>query len=91
MPRMEPYRLPFHFDRASAPRYRLHNRGAEPVRGVTITLLGSGVMAAGPPRILRPGDQLELVIRGDDLARETTLVIRWLRPSGEEYLWRVAF
>lgn len=88
---MEPYRLPFHFDRAYAPHYRLHNRGSEPVRGLTVTLLGSGVMAAGPPRLLLPGELVELVIRGDDLARETTLVIRWLRPNGEEYLWRVAF
>ncbi|AYF98688.1 hypothetical protein [Protaetiibacter intestinalis] len=88
---MEPYRVPFTFDRSRAPHFRLRNTGSEPVRGVTATLLGRGVMPAGPPRALQPGDQLELVVRGDDLARETTLVIRWLRPNGEEYLWRVAF
>lgn len=88
---MEPYRVPFDFDRTSAPRYRLRNIGDETVRGVTATLLGSGVMPVGLPRLLRPGEQLELVIRGEELARETTLVVRWLRLDGEEYLWRVAF
>lgn len=88
---MQPYRIPFHFDRTRAPHYRLHNRGPEPVRGVTVALLGSGIMPAGPPRRLLPGEVLELVIRGDDLARETALVIRWIRPDGDEYLWRVAF
>lgn len=88
---MEPYRIPFAFDRASAPRFRLSNTGRETLRGVTVTLTGSGVMPAGLPRVLRPGEHLELVVRGDDLARDTVLVVRWLRPSGEEYLWRVAF
>jgi len=58
---------------------------------VTATLLGSGVMPAGLPRALPPGEHLELTIRGEHLARDAVLVIRWLRPSGEEYLWRVAF
>jgi hypothetical protein len=88
---MEPYRIPFAFERTRAPHYRLRNMGSEAVRGVTATLLGSGVMPAGLPRALRPGEHLELVIRGEDLARESALVIRWLRPNGEEYLWRVAF
>ncbi|QNO38412.1 hypothetical protein H4J02_05225 [Protaetiibacter sp. SSC-01] len=88
---MEPYRIPFAFDRRDAPRYVLRNRGVETVRGVTATLLGSGVMPAGHPRALAPGDELAFVIRDDDLARNATLVIRWLRPTGEEYLWRVAF
>ena len=88
---MEPYPLPFIFDRSRAPVFRLRNMSLEPVRGVTATLLGSGLMAAGLPRMLRPGEQLELLIRGEDLARESTLVIRWLRVNGDEYLWRVAF
>lgn len=88
---MEPYRVPFAFDRSRAPRYRLLNRGVETVRGVTAILVGSGVMPAPLPRSLAPGDALDLDIRGEDLARDTTLVVRWLRPNGEEYLWRVAF
>jgi hypothetical protein len=88
---MEPYRVPFAFDRASAPHYRLRNTGREPLRGVTATLVGSGVMPAALPRALAPGEHLDLMIRGEDLARDAVLVIRWLRPSGEEYLWRVAF
>jgi hypothetical protein len=88
---MEPYRVPFAFDRSRAPRYRLLNRSAETVRGVTATLVGPAVMPAPLPRSLAPGQALDLDIRGEDLARATTLVIRWLRPNGEEYLWRVAF
>jgi hypothetical protein len=88
---MEPYRIPFAFDRNNPPRYRLLNLGREPVRGVTATLAGPGVMPVPMPCALAPGEALELDIRGDDLARSTTLVIRWLRPNGEEYLWRVAF
>lgn len=83
--------MPFTFDRSHPPRFRLTNQGPEVVRGVSATLLGRGLMPAGPPRSLRPGEHLEVTIRGDDLARETTLVIRWLRPNDEEYLWRVAF
>ncbi|PZQ91944.1 MAG: hypothetical protein DI534_03085 [Leifsonia xyli] len=88
---MDPYRVPFSFDRTHAPRFRLRNDSPERVRGVTTTLCGSGVMPMGPPRALAPGEAMEVVIRGGDLARETTLVIRWLRPNGEEYLWRVSF
>lgn len=88
---MEPYSVPFTFERSDAPRFRLRNDGDETLRGVTVTLLGCGVMPAAPPRVLRPGEQVEVVIRGGDLARATSLVIRWLRPDGGEYLWRVAF
>ncbi len=88
---MEPYRVPFVFDRRHAPRYVLRNRGSETVRAVTATLLGSGVMSTGHPRALAPGGELEFVVRGEHLARDATLVIRWLRPGGEEYLWRVTF
>ncbi len=88
---MKPYSVPFTFDRSAAPRFRLRNDGPETVRGVTVTLLGPGMMPTTPPRVLHPTEQLELVIRGDDLARATVLVVRWLRPDGGEYLWRVAF
>jgi len=83
--------VPFEFDRSTPPRYRLRNVGAEPLRGVTVTLVGSGMMPAGLPRVMWPGSELELLIRGDDLARDAILVIRWMRPNGDDYLWRVAF
>jgi hypothetical protein len=88
---MEPYRVPFLFDRSRAPLYRLVNVGGERLRGVTVTLLGSGVMPALAPTTLDPTRSIELTIRGEDLPRESNLVIRWLRPSGEDYLWRVSF
>jgi hypothetical protein len=58
---------------------------------VTLSLLGSGVMPATAPSTLLPGESLEVMISGRDLARCTVLVVRWFRPSGEEYLWRVNF
>lgn len=88
---MEPYLVPFTFDRSNAPHYRLRNIGPEPVRGVTATLIGGGLMPLGPPRALQPDEQLVMTVRGDDLARTTVLIVRWLRSNGEEYLWRVAF
>lgn len=58
---------------------------------MTVHLHGSGVIAANIPRRLRSGDVLEVRIAGYDLARDTILVVRWFRPDGVEYLWRVSF
>ncbi len=87
-----PYRVPLEFDRSLAPRrYRIVNVGGEPLRGVTALLSGPGVMTALPPTALAPGAWVDLAIRGQDLARSTVLVVRWIRPDGREYLWRVSF
>lgn len=91
MRNVEPYRVPFLFDRSRAPVYRLVNIGPERLRGVTAALSGPGVMPAITPLTLDPSDSVQLLIRGEDLARASTLHIRWLRPSGEEFLWRVSF
>ncbi len=88
---VEPYRVPFLFDRSRAPIYRLVNVGSETVRGVTVTLIGAGVMPANQPIALAPTEALEVVIRGHDLARSSAIVVRWLRESGEDYVWRTAF
>jgi len=88
---MIPYRVPFTFDRTHSPRYRLRNVSDERLRGVTATLLGPGLMPATSPATLAPGEKLDLMIYAEDLALATILIIRWLRPNGEEYLWRVAF
>jgi hypothetical protein len=83
--------VPFHLERGSAPLYRLTNVGAEDLRGITLTLLGPGVMLAGVPTRLAAGASLEFTLRGDNLARSTVVVIRWFRSRGGEYLWRVSF
>ncbi len=88
---MEPYRVPFEFDRSRAPCYRLVNVGGETLRGVNAVLHGPGLMPALYPSTLRPQESLDLVIRGDDLARESSLTIAWTRADGREYLWRVVF
>ena len=87
-----PYRVPLRFDRTLAPfAYRLVNDSGEALRGVTALLDGPGVMHALSPVALAPGAFIDLRIRGADLARSTVLVIRWLRPNNDEYLWRVSF
>jgi hypothetical protein len=86
------YRVPFRLERDFAVgNYRLINVSAEVVHGVSFTLHGPGVMAISPPRVVRPGYGVEVTIASNDLARSTILVVRWFRPNGVEYLWRVAF
>jgi len=88
---MEPYRLPLLFDRSRAPLYRVINISDEPLRGVTALIDGSGMMPAMAPMLLLPRQYVDLHIRGDDLALSTTLIFRWVRRNGDEYLWRVSF
>lgn len=88
---MDPYRVPFQLDRRAAPRLRLTNISDEVVLGVSAAVTGSGVLASEAPRPLFPGEQLEFTLLGADLARDTAVVVRWLRPSGDEYLWRIVF
>ncbi|WP_216363669.1 hypothetical protein [Subtercola boreus] len=91
-PLAEPaYAVPLRVDRTAAPVYRIVNVGHERLVGLTFCLLGSGVMNTGTPRPLDVGGVLEVIIRGEDLARRSVLVVRWFRPTGEEYLWRVSF
>lgn len=56
-----------------------------------LTLNGAGLMPCVIAAALDPGGMLEVRIRGEDLARSTALVVRWLRPDGRDYLWRVSF
>jgi len=83
--------VPFRIDRSRAPRYRLVNESAEPLRWVRVEMDGPGVVAAPLTPRLDPGSSLEVRVGGRDLARSSRLVVRWLRPNGEEYLWGVAF
>ncbi len=86
------YRVPFRFERdPDGVRFRLVNIGQEVVFGVTFTLHGAGVMAVSAPALLAPEHGVEVLIAARDLAVDTILVIRWFRPNGVEYLWRVAF
>lgn len=86
------YRVPFRVERDHAEgTYLLVNTSREVVHGVSFTLHGSGVMAVSPPRMVLPGYGVEVTIASANRARNTILVVRWFRPNGVEYLWRVAF
>jgi hypothetical protein len=86
------YRVPFAVDRSKAPqRYYLINRSDERLDAVRLCLLGSGVMLPLSSRRLQPGAMLSFVVRGSDISRDTVVVVRWFRPNGDEYLWRISF
>jgi hypothetical protein len=96
LPTENAYRVPWLFERgdgsAAPPNcFVLRNLGLERLTGVTLNLYGSGIMPTSAPATLEAGDALEIVISGHDLARDTIGLVRWFRPSGQEYLWRVSF
>ena len=96
LPNESAYRVPWQFERGDgvdAPTncFTLRNLGLERLTGVTINLYGSGIMPTSAPATLEAGDALEIVISGHDLARDTIALVRWFRPSGHEYLWRLSF
>jgi hypothetical protein len=85
------YRVPWSVDRSTSPRFRITNTSDESLRGVTLSLLGSAVMASDTPRVVPPGESFTVLIRGRDIARDTILIVRWFRDGDGEYLWRVSF
>jgi hypothetical protein len=84
------YIVPFVLER-NPPVYRLLNVSLEAVHGVTFTLHGAGMMATNSPEVIDAGGALEVRITGQNLPRAAILVVRWFRPNGVEYLWRVSF
>ncbi len=87
------YAVPWDFDRSQGPPvFTLTNAGTEVLHAISLHLLGSGRMLCRAPITMRPGDSMRIVLRHDeDLALDTVLVVRWFRPDGGEYLWRVSF
>lgn len=86
------YRVPFAVDRSRAPfRYYLVNVGPETLASVRLSLLGSGLMIPISASRVLPGGILAFSARGHELSRNSVVIVRWFRPSGEEYLWRVSF
>jgi hypothetical protein len=86
------YRVPFAVDRSNAPsRYYLVNRSAETLESVRLCLLGSGIMLPLSSRRVLPGAAIAFAARGAHLARDSVVIVRWFRPNGEEYLWRISF
>jgi hypothetical protein len=90
------YRVPWLFERGDGSAtplncFTLRNLGIERLTGVTLNLYGSGMMPTSAPATLEAGNALEIMISGHDLAKDTIALVRWFRPSGQEYLWRVSF
>lgn len=86
------YPVPLWIDREGAPRtYRVHNIGDEPLRGLRASLLGPGHLEPVHVPVLAEGAGVTLTLLGPELEKGSVVVLRWFRPSGEEYLWRFSF
>ena len=86
------YRVPWSLERdAIDGQFSLRNLGLESLSGVTVSLYGSGELPTTAPRTLHSGDILEVEISGYDLARNSIAIVRWFRPDGSDYLWRISF
>ncbi|MFC6355081.1 hypothetical protein [Luethyella okanaganae] len=85
------YRVPWRIDRGAAPRYELLNVGHERLVGIHLALLGTGALIWGLPTALSPGQRFSFILHSDDPSRATVVLVRWFRPDGAEYLWRVSF
>lgn len=86
------YAVPFAVDRSRGARVpRLVNVGDEPVIGLRVTLLGSGLLVPVARSRLEPGESMGVSVIGPELCRRGIAVVRWFRPSGDEYLWRFSF
>ena len=64
-------------------RQRAHQPARQPRQALRVAGQVVGSVA--------PGDVIETRVRGRDLERSTSLVVRWFREDDEEYLWRIAF
>jgi hypothetical protein len=86
------YRVPFRVTRDHrATTYTLINSSAETLTGLSFTLHGPGLLAASTDATLPPRHGVEVSVAGREHGDATILVVRWFRPDGVEYLWRVPF
>ncbi|UOE45558.1 hypothetical protein [Agromyces larvae] len=85
------YRVPWHVDRRHDPWFTLVNTSDEPLSGVHLTLSGDGRLLWRPLLTVPPGGSVPFVVHADDPARNSIACVRWFRPDGGEYLWRVSF
>ncbi|NYG99555.1 hypothetical protein FJ656_15180 [Schumannella luteola] len=88
---MNPYLVPFEVDRETTRGIVLRNVGPEKLRGVSLMLTGAGLMPLVHAAVLPPATALRVQVRGADLALDSAIIVRWLRPDGSEYLWRIVF
>ena len=72
-------------------RYYLVNRSSEVLDSVRLSMLGSGFLLPISKSRVLPGGVLGFAVRGHDLSRNSVMIVRWFRPNGDEYLWRVSF
>lgn len=85
------YRVPFIVHRSSASALVIQNTSQETLKHLRLSLSGEGVFWSNNMGRLAPGESAEVKILGNDLAKNSLLVLRWFRDTGEEYLWQVSF
>jgi len=87
---MSAYPVPFTVDRRHVPRLRVRNSSAETLHWVRVEMAGRGVAHAPITPRLSPGEVFEVTVHGDELERDSRVILRWRRANGEEYLWGIA-
>jgi hypothetical protein len=86
------YPVPFAISRFSAQNSLvLTNRSPERLTALSFSLLGTGSLRTTAPVVVAPGQQVRLSVTGQELPRSGIVVVRWFRPDGSEYLWRITF
>ena len=86
------YPVPFTIERHRTPHALvLTNRSPERLTALSFSLLDGGALRTSAPLILDPGRQVRLLVSGQELSRRGIVVVRWFRPDGSEYLWRITF
>lgn len=86
---MDAYRVPFRVDRDDH-GLRLTNRSTSALHWVRLIAHGDGVAVARPIPRLGPGGTIDVRLHGEHLARNTLLVVQWVREDGATYLTTVA-
>lgn len=80
------YPVPWAIIRTNVPHCRARNVGPETLELVTVADLATGrLLTTGAARVA-PGNAIEF--RLDD-SRVGAAIIRWTRPTGSEYLFRI--
>lgn len=85
------YRVPWAVERRDDPRFLLVNTSDEELHGVHLVLTGAGRLLWTRPLRVEPGGRIAFVLHADDPARDCVVCVRWFRPDGGEYVWRIVF
>lgn len=80
------YPVPWAITRTRAPECRARNAGPEILERVTVADLTTGRLLTTAAVRVAPGQTIEIPL---DRSRAGAAILRWTRPTGSEYLFRI--